>query len=55
MGIFAKETTQKYNLGSNSTTQKAIATFIDDGIIEKFNNKLFFLDPIYKMFLKENL
>ena len=54
-GIFAKETIQKYNLGSNSTTQKAIATFIDDGIIEKFNNELLFSDPIYKMFLKENL
>ena len=54
-GIFAKETIQKYNLGSNSTTQKAIATFINDGIIEKFNNELLFSDPIYKMFLKENL
>ena len=54
-GIFAKETIAKFNLGANSTTQKAIASFIEDGIIEKFNNELLFSDPIYKMFLKENL
>ena len=54
-GIYAKETIKKFNLGANSTTQKAIATFIDDGIIEKYNNELLFSDPIYKMFLEENL
>lgn len=54
-GIFAKETIDKFNLGANSTTQKAISTFIEEGIIEKFNNELLFSDPIYKMFLKENL
>ncbi len=50
-GIFSKETTIKFNLGANSTTQKAIASFIEDGIIEQFNNKLVFSDPIFKEFL----
>jgi len=54
-GIFANETIEKYDLGPNSTTQKAITSFINDGIIEKFNNELLFSDPIYKMFLVENL
>ncbi|VAX24516.1 hypothetical protein MNBD_IGNAVI01-1187 [hydrothermal vent metagenome] len=54
-GIFAKDTIKKFDLGAISTTQKAIATFIDDGIIEKFNNELQFSDPFYKMFLAENL
>lgn len=54
-GIFAKETINRFNLGANSTTQKAISTFIEEGIIEKFNNELLFPDPIYKMFLKDNL
>lgn len=54
-GIYSKETIQKFDLGANSTTQKAIASFIDDGIIEQFNNKLLFSDPIFKKFLIQNL
>lgn len=54
-GIFSKELTQKFGLGANSTTQKAISTFINDGIIEQFNNKYEFSDPIYKLFLLKNL
>ena len=54
-GIFAKRITQKFSLGANSTTQKAISSFIVDGIIEQFNNKYKFSDPIYKLFLLKNL
>ena len=54
-GVFSKETISKYNLGANSTTQKAVASFIDDGIIEQSNNKLAFSDPIFKEFLIQNL
>jgi len=54
-GIFSKEAISKFNLGANSTTQKAVASFIEDGIIEKFNNKLLFSDPIFKEFLIQNL
>lgn len=54
-GIFAKRITQKFSLGANSTTQKAISYFIVDGIIEQFNNKYEFSDPIYKLFLLKNL
>ncbi|MBL1214490.1 MAG: ATP-binding protein [Ignavibacteriae bacterium] len=54
-GVYSKEITQKFNLGANSTTQKAVASFIEDGIIEQFNNKLEFSDPIFKEFLRKNL
>lgn len=54
-GIFSKEITEKFNLGANSTTQKAIQSFIEDGIIEQFNNSYEFSDPIYKQFLLKYL
>ena len=33
--IFSNETTSNYNLGSVSTTQKALDVFIEDGLVEK--------------------
>lgn len=54
-GIFSKEVTNKYNLGANSTTQKAIKSFIEEGIIEHFNDRYEFSDPIYKLFLLQYL
>ena len=54
-GIFSKETINKFNLGANSTTQKAVASFLEEGIMEKFNNKLLFSDPLFKEFLIKNL
>ncbi|HED38325.1 MAG TPA: ATP-binding protein [Ignavibacteria bacterium] len=54
-GIFSKETSSKYTLGPNSTTQKAINSFIENGIIERFNNRFEFSDPFYKLFLLTNL
>lgn len=53
--MFSNETAKKFNLGASSTTQKAINTFIEDGIIEQFNNEYKFSDPFYKMFLLEKL
>ncbi|MFZ1292533.1 MAG: ATP-binding protein [Melioribacteraceae bacterium] len=55
IGIFSKEVTEKFSLGANSTTQKAISSFIEDGIIEPFENKYEFADPIYKLFLLKYL
>ncbi len=54
-GLYSKEIIRKFNLRANSTTQKAVASFIKAGIIEKFNNKLIFSDPIFKEFLMKNL
>ncbi len=53
--IFSKEIVLKYNLGAYSTTQKAISTFINEGIIENINNRYEFSDPIFKLFLIRNL
>jgi AAA+ ATPase superfamily predicted ATPase len=51
LGIYSREATEKYNLGAISTTQKAIATFVEEGIVEQFKNTYEFSDPIYKLFL----
>ncbi len=53
--LFSKKTTNDYNLGPVSTTQKAVKSFINEGIIERFNNQYKFSDPIYKLFLIKNL
>jgi AAA+ ATPase superfamily predicted ATPase len=55
VGIFSKEITEKYGLGASSTTQKAINSFIDEGIIEQINKSYIFSDPIYKLFLLKYL
>ncbi len=54
-GLFSKEVTKKFNLGANSTTQKAISSFITEGIIEHFNDNYEFSDPIFRLFLIKNL
>jgi AAA+ ATPase superfamily predicted ATPase len=53
--IFSKSITAKFNLGAVSTTQKALDSFISDGIIERINKNYEFSDPIYKMFLQQHL
>ncbi len=53
--IFSKQTSITYNLGAVSSTQKALETFIDEGIIERINKKFEFSDPIYKLFLQKHL
>ena len=53
--IFSKSTANLYNLGAGSSTQKALESFIDEGIIEKINKKFEFSDPVYKLFLQTYL
>ena len=53
--LFAKHTSEKYGLGANSSTQKALESFMEDGIIERINGKYVFTDPFYKTFIKRNL
>jgi len=53
--VFSKSTAEKYRLGPASTTQKALDTFIEEGIIERINNKYHFSDPIFMLFLQHNL
>ena len=54
-GIFSKETTYNYNLGSVSTTQKALNVFIEDGLVEKIDNYYILSDPLFKLFINNNL
>lgn len=53
--VFSKSTAEKYRLGPVSTTQKALDTFIEEGMIERINNKYHFSDPIFKLFLIQHL
>ncbi len=53
--VFSKDTSQKYRLGAVSTTQKALETFVEDGLVERIHNKYHFSDPIFKLFLQHNL
>ncbi len=53
--MFSKGIAKKFDLGASSSTQKAINSFIEDGIIEHFNGQYKFSDPFYKMFILEKL
>jgi AAA+ ATPase superfamily predicted ATPase len=53
--LFSNQTTKNYDLGAASSIQKALDVFIDDGIIEKNQNKYEFSDPIYKVFISRYL
>jgi len=53
--LFSKKTTQDFDLGAVSSTQKAIDVFINDGIIERNQSKYDFSDPIYKKFINRHL
>ena len=53
--IFSKETTSNYNLGSVSTTQKALDVFIEDGLVEKMGKSYILSDPLLKLFINQNL
>ena len=54
-GLFSKNTAEKYGLGASSSTQKALETFLDDGIIEHITGKYEFSDPFYKIFVQRHL
>jgi len=42
-------------LGGASSTQKAIGSLVEQGIIEKMNKNFSFTDPAYSLFIKQNL
>ncbi|NQU35954.1 MAG: ATP-binding protein [Bacteroidetes bacterium] len=53
--LLSGEAAQKYNLGAVSTTQKALESFIDDGLVERNNTQYEFSDPFFKMFVLKNI
>ncbi len=53
--VFSKETASKYDLGQTSSTQKALESLLYQGVIDKLNNKYVFTDPIYQLFIRQNL
>ena len=53
--IFSKETAIKFDLGPTSSTQKVLKSLLEQGIIDKLNNQYVFTDPLYQLFVKQNL
>ncbi len=53
--LFSRATAAKYHLGSASSTQKALESLIVQGIIEKTIKKYSFTDPVFRLFIKQNL
>jgi len=53
--LFSNQVAQKYNLGAASTTQKALESFIDDGLVERNNTQFKFSDPFFSMFVLKNI
>ncbi|MDZ7742728.1 MAG: hypothetical protein U5Q03_13510 [Bacteroidota bacterium] len=54
-GLFSDEIARKYNLGAASSTQKALDSFIEEGIIERNNAVYEFSDPFFKKFIQNNI
>ena len=53
--IFSKETALKFDLGQTSSTQRALESLLEQGIVDKLNNKYLFTDPLYQQFVKQKL
>ena len=53
--IFSQKTALKNDLGAASSTQKALESLIEQGIIEKLNRKHIFTDPLYRLFIEQEL
>ena len=53
--LFSKDAANTYNLGAVSSTQKAIDTFINNGLIERIEGKYAFSDPFFRMFINRNI
>ncbi len=53
--VFSKHSTEKFNLGAVSSTQKALEAFIEDGIVERIEGTYEFSDPFYKTFIERHL
>ncbi len=50
--IFSSHFTRQYRLSAASTTQKAVLSLMDSGIIDKNNNTYFISDPFFKRYLQ---
>lgn len=50
--IFSKEYAEKYGLSSGSSTQRALNSLMETGIIEKIHDKYEFSDPLFPLYLK---
>lgn len=48
--IFSKDYTHEFRLSATSTTQKAIGSLINSGIIEKIGADYHFADPFFRWF-----
>ncbi len=53
--LYSDANSKKYELGAASSTQKSLEVPINEGIIEKENQKYQFADPFYKAFIQRNL
>lgn len=53
--LLSGEAAQKYNLGAVSTTQKALESFINDGLVERDKTQYEFSDPFFRMFVLKNI
>jgi len=53
--LFSKATANKYGLGTASSTQKAMESLLEQGIIENVNKKYLFSDPLYQLFIQQKL
>ncbi|HPC35536.1 MAG TPA: ATP-binding protein [Candidatus Marinimicrobia bacterium] len=51
LNIFSKEYANTFHLSAPSTTQKAISSLINSGIIEKKENEYSFCDPFFKWYI----
>lgn len=50
--VFSRDYSQKYNLSSGSSTQRALSALIDAYIIEKSGNEYRFSDPFFPKYLR---
>jgi uncharacterized protein YlzI (FlbEa/FlbD family) len=53
--LFSKSTAVKYNLGTASSTQKAIESLLEQGVVEYVNKKYVFSDPLFRQFIQKKL
>ncbi|MCD6347196.1 MAG: ATP-binding protein [Bacteroidales bacterium] len=53
--IFSQAISKKHNLRSASSTQKALESLLEQGVIEKINKNYLFTDPLYRLFIKQYL
>ena len=54
-GLFSEKVNKQFDLGPASSIQKAIDSFISQGIIDRYSNKYIFCDPFFKLFIINNL